>query len=377
MRFQSAVRFRAIPRHKSSVSAFAMCRIPVHIVVMDNTIPAVPESRLRPAGWIRLAAQGEDEYVSRPTSGPLRIDLVNQRSGEHKSVKVGFSWGLFFFAGTLGIPLFMRRLYVWGAVFLVLWILYIFGPVVLPDTAHYAGTYLSLCLIGLALQVWMAVKGNEMTAKNLLENGWSFSKPNARVTRYAMTKWNLSHGRASESRDSQTGPPVVKSPSQVSNPRPEISEPIVSATVHNAGSPVRAVAEPIPPVTIPNSPSATEYHQRFWESKFDVYLRLCRAAGILAFVPPGSGEYAIAYKDLITIGTGEFQLVASPDVSAALKAFVDHLQTRSGDQIGTLKSESQKLALACRQDMGVEFHLTDKEEQRMVEDVSKGFDPTA
>jgi hypothetical protein len=71
-------------------------------------------------------------------------------------------------------------------------------------------------------------------------------------------------------------------------------------------------------------------------------------------VPPGSDEYAIAYRDLITIRTGEFQLVASRDVSSALNTFVDQLQTGNSDQIGTLKSAAQKLALACRQDTGAE-----------------------
>jgi len=70
--------------------------------------------------------------------------------------------------------------------------LYIFGPQALPDTAHPGGTYLLLCLIFLALQIWVAVKGNEMTAKNLLEYGWSFSNPNSQETRFPITKWNLS-----------------------------------------------------------------------------------------------------------------------------------------------------------------------------------------
>ena len=60
--------------------------------------------------------------------GPVNVILINQRSGEHKYVKVGFSWALLLFSGFLGIPLFVRRLYVWGGVFLALWVLYIFGP---------------------------------------------------------------------------------------------------------------------------------------------------------------------------------------------------------------------------------------------------------
>ena len=79
--------------------------------------------------------------------GRVSVGLVNQRSGEHKYIKVGFSWVLSFFSGLLGIPLFPRRLHVWGAVFFALWVLYIFGPLMLPNSAHYAGVYLLLCLV--------------------------------------------------------------------------------------------------------------------------------------------------------------------------------------------------------------------------------------
>jgi hypothetical protein len=285
-----------------------------------------------------------DDYP--PTRGPADVDLVNQRSGEHKSVKVGFSWVLLFFSGVLGIPLFLRRLYVWGAVFLVFWILYILLPQILPDTAHSAGIYLLLCIVFLALQIWIAVKGNEMTAKSLLENGWSFSSPNAQASRFAMTKWNLSHSQDLENRDIQTSPPALEQlPAQVSIPRPQHSDPIFPAPIQGAITPVQPVVKPI----------SIESHERLRETKFDIYLRLCRAAGLLAVLRPDSDEYAIAHKDLITIYTGEFQFVASPDVSSALTAFVDHLQIRNADQLGALKSEVQKLALACRRDAGTEF----------------------
>jgi hypothetical protein len=200
--------------------------------------------------WIKQLSDKQDEESG--MRGPVNVDLVNQRSGEHKNVKVGFSWVLFFFSGILGIPLFLRRLHVWGAVFLVLWILYIFGPQILPDTAHSA-----------------------------------------------------------------------------------------------------------------RSSATAESHQRFWETKFDIYLRVCKAAGILAVLRSDSDAYAIAEKDLISIYSGEFQFIASPEVSAALTAFVDHLQARSADHLGVLKSEAQKLALVCRRDTGAEFHLTSEEQQKL------------
>jgi hypothetical protein len=63
----------------------------------------------------------------------MSILLRNRSSGETKEVKIGFSWILFLFAGCLGVPLFLRRLYVWGGVFLALWIVYAVVPAMLPQ----------------------------------------------------------------------------------------------------------------------------------------------------------------------------------------------------------------------------------------------------
>jgi len=72
----------------------------------------------------------------------MSVILRNKTTGETKTVKVGFSWILFFFAGFFGIPLFMRRLYVWGSVFLVYWLIYAFG-------AHFVDNYDAACKLPL------------------------------------------------------------------------------------------------------------------------------------------------------------------------------------------------------------------------------------
>jgi hypothetical protein len=294
--------------------------------------------------WIKQLSdkQAEDSGMR----GTVLVDLVNPRSGEHKYVKVGFSWMLFWFSGILGIPLFLRRLYMWGAVFLVLWILYILIPQILPDTTQSAGTYLLLCLVFLSLQIWIAVKGNEMTAKNLLENGWRFSSPNTPETRFAMTKWNLSVRFAPENSKNEV---LGDEYSQFPAPRTRTYVPTASATT----TPISTVRSVVEPNSVTARTSAlNEFSSRILETKFDIYLRLCRAAGILGVFPADSGAYVTAKKELIAIYAGEFQLVASPEVSSAFAAFVDHLETANTEQLGALKSEAQKLAFVCRQDTG-------------------------
>jgi hypothetical protein len=120
----------------------------------------------------------------------MRITLRNKTTAEIKEINVGFSWILFLFASVLGLPLFFRRLYVWGGVFLALWIVYAVVPAMLPlEDGQTIVLFLNLVFLG--LQIWLGMKGNEMTAKNLLENGWEFTDPNSDPVNYAKLKWGL------------------------------------------------------------------------------------------------------------------------------------------------------------------------------------------
>lgn len=113
------------------------------------------------------------------------VQLRNDRSGEIKRVKVGWSWVLFFFCTFLGIPLFLRRLHGLGIMFLVIWII----SVVLSMMLGPAGSAVTLLLI--PLNIWMGLKGNEITGKKLLETGWSFTDPDGENAKYAKTRWRL------------------------------------------------------------------------------------------------------------------------------------------------------------------------------------------
>ncbi|MEW6123046.1 MAG: hypothetical protein AB1698_10580 [Pseudomonadota bacterium] len=124
----------------------------------------------------------------------MKVLLHNPNSGELKAVKVGWSWTLFFFSGFFGLPLFLRKLYYWGLFFLILPLMFSFAPEMPEDKAEQAVivlTYLFSVLIQFGLYVFMAIKGNELTAKNLLEKGWKFAHPEAVETQFAKHKWRL------------------------------------------------------------------------------------------------------------------------------------------------------------------------------------------
>ena len=65
----------------------------------------------------------------------------------------------------------------------LLWVL----NLVLMDPA----TFVLIQPIMIGMAVWIAIKGNEMTAKNLLERSYEFVDPDSDVVRFAKVRWGL------------------------------------------------------------------------------------------------------------------------------------------------------------------------------------------
>jgi hypothetical protein len=120
----------------------------------------------------------------------MKVDFKNPKTGELKSVKVGWSWTLFLFSGFLGFPLFLRGLNVWGGVFLALWIVNLLFAAI-GDSDQASGAAILFTFIFLGLAIWAAIKGNELTAKNYLEKGWNFTDPDSAQTNFAKGKWGI------------------------------------------------------------------------------------------------------------------------------------------------------------------------------------------
>lgn len=56
-----------------------------------------------------------------------------------------------------------------------------------------AGALISVTLfvVFLGLEIFLGIKGNEMTAKNYLENDWTFVDPNSEITNMAKMRWGI------------------------------------------------------------------------------------------------------------------------------------------------------------------------------------------
>ncbi len=121
----------------------------------------------------------------------MRVSMKNPKTGELKEVKVGWSWILFLFSGVFGLPLFLRKLNVWGFVFLAMWAVYYLTPETLQQKTG-VGLDIMWFLVEISLSIWLGIKGNEMTAKNYLDLGWIFAHPDSDSVRFACGKWGIS-----------------------------------------------------------------------------------------------------------------------------------------------------------------------------------------
>lgn len=103
----------------------------------------------------------------------VKIPFKNPQTDEVRTVKVGWSWTLFFFTNFFGVPYFIRRLPRWGFLFLATSII---GNVF--QVALGAQPILLLLSAGyLAIAIGMGLKGNEITAKAYLEKGLGLCQP--------------------------------------------------------------------------------------------------------------------------------------------------------------------------------------------------------
>jgi hypothetical protein len=105
-------------------------------------------------------------------SDPARdLLLENPRTGVVKPFRLGFDWSLFLFSGLFGIPLFVRGLPVWGAVFLGLWLIDLAIVFYAPIEWSLAAQAV-VSVVFFALQLWLGFYGRDRILQRHLARGW-------------------------------------------------------------------------------------------------------------------------------------------------------------------------------------------------------------
>ncbi len=134
---------------------------------MSDRLPTEPDAAPR------RARRRREPAAKTPPRGRKRpfVTLENPETGEIRQVRIGFAWTLFLFSSVLGVPLFLRRLYLWGAAILALWAVNLLvvkfagGPAAMEEGV--------LCAVFFGLQLWLGFKGNAITVKTYLRRGWT------------------------------------------------------------------------------------------------------------------------------------------------------------------------------------------------------------
>lgn len=116
----------------------------------------------------------------------MDIIFKNSQTGEVKPVKFGWSWTLFLFSIFFGIPLFMRKLYLWGSIW------FIISTIAIIDEFNNPNDASPITLLQIGLSIFFAIKGNEITAKKLLRSGWYITNTDNDFVKMAMGKWGVS-----------------------------------------------------------------------------------------------------------------------------------------------------------------------------------------
>jgi hypothetical protein len=94
-------------------------------------------------------------------------------------------------SGFLGIPLFTRRLNVWGSIMVLIWLLNFLAADLSRTFLDQAVSMIGLFLIETGFSIACGIKANAMVGKNYLEHGWEFAEPSSEATLMARRKWGL------------------------------------------------------------------------------------------------------------------------------------------------------------------------------------------
>ena len=126
----------------------------------------------------------------------MHVLLKNPSTDEKVEVQVGWSWSLFVF-WQYGVPLFNRRLTLLGRVGVSVLLVKIIISLIDGWSGYpsFFSSFFESFLVGslnmLFIGIYFGRKGNELQAKQLLENGWVFSNETLVAVRAARQKWGL------------------------------------------------------------------------------------------------------------------------------------------------------------------------------------------
>lgn len=121
----------------------------------------------------------------------MKASLRNPKTGEVVDTKVGFDLVLFLTSWFFGLPLFLRKLNVWGAFMFALVIAFDLAPRTVKSAEDELYSAIAVLVLYGAFSLYFGIKGSELTAKNYLDLGWHFVNPEEDETKAAKLAWGI------------------------------------------------------------------------------------------------------------------------------------------------------------------------------------------
>ena len=101
-----------------------------------------------------------------------QVEIRNVQTGERKTLKTGPSVVLFFFSNFFGIPLFLRKLYLWAWIAVAIDLVAFLNAFFVPDGDAERLVTNIINIGALAFCAYLSSSGNALTLKNYQKNGW-------------------------------------------------------------------------------------------------------------------------------------------------------------------------------------------------------------
>jgi tetratricopeptide (TPR) repeat protein len=119
----------------------------------------------------------------------MRITLKHLETGKARTLKIGWSWTLFFFSSLYGIPLFLRGLKSWGWLMLAVALFTAIRNFSVPDNVGFLD-YILIAFFVLS-SIFFGLKGNQLTLKECLKKGWVFANEQSRDAEFVKRALDL------------------------------------------------------------------------------------------------------------------------------------------------------------------------------------------
>jgi hypothetical protein len=114
------------------------------------------------------------------------FSLINAFTGKEVQVSFGWSWFFFISPFLFGIPLFLKKLNLYGIIAIL------FNIILISSIAReFVSDIFISAILYAVYSIFLGIKGNKISAKNYLKKDYTFHFPDSAKAKIAKLRWNI------------------------------------------------------------------------------------------------------------------------------------------------------------------------------------------